>query len=231
MNWWTDQLEVMNVNYAWLNISCNFENLLDPIRVGYFERTIIILWIDKIEAWAILTALENVVNDLTFEYPQLSLHCVPIFLLDYELLLNVSEHGCLKIIWNLDLEHWSWSMSIIQFQKDRYLFCNSKWVRGSHYWFFSDLLLWSIEPYLFFLCKKVKHDNLVDDTPSACHTANIWICTLGAKLHFMNLLVKGRFNFMNFHFFLCDIVYHELVFAIGYYESKLLIKNYFFDKS
>lgn len=46
----------------------------------------------------ILTTLENVVNDLPVEHTQLSLNCVPIFLLDYELLLNVSEHGCLKII-------------------------------------------------------------------------------------------------------------------------------------
>ena len=47
----------------------------------------------------------------------------------------------------------------------------------------------------------------------------------------MNLLVKGRFNFMNFDFFLSDIVNDELVFAVGNYESKLLIKNDFVYKS
>ena len=30
----------------------------------------------------------------------------------------------------------------------------------------------------------------------------------------MNLLVKGRFNFMDFDFFLSDIVYHKLIFAV-----------------
>ena len=47
----------------------------------------------------------------------------------------------------------------------------------------------------------------------------------------MNLLVKGRFNFMDFDFFLSDIVYHKLIFAVGNYESKLLIKDHFLDKS
>lgn len=41
--WRTNQLEVVNVDNAWLNIPSNFEDFLDPIRVGYLERAIIIL--------------------------------------------------------------------------------------------------------------------------------------------------------------------------------------------